>query len=194
MILDEAIEKGLQVRFHYCKYGTDKKLHKQLRSDGSVREYVINPYQMAAREGKYYLICNFEGKPRITHYRIDRIDDISILDTPARRFEQVEGGPHEALDLAKYMAEHIYMFSSSNERVQFRIKSTMISDVIDLFGDNVFFYDERDGEVSASASADYMSMKQFALRYSPDVVILSPDTLANEVKDALRTALEKYGE
>ena len=191
-VLDEAIEKKLQVSFNYCKYGTDKKLHKQLRTDGSTRDYVINPYQMAAKDGKYYLICNFDGKPRITNYRIDRIVDIRLLDTPAKPFEKVEGGPGETLDLAKYMTEHIYMFSSENERVLFRIKKSMISDVIDLFGTGVSFSDETEDEVSVSIRVDHRAMKLFALSYGADVVILSPKTLADEVRRDFAAAVERY--
>ena len=65
-LLDEAISRGRKVSFHYAQYGTDKKLHDKARPDGAVREYVVSPYQMAAREGKYYLICNY-----------DKYDDIS---------------------------------------------------------------------------------------------------------------------
>ena len=65
-MLDEAISKERKVRFHYTEYGLDKKLHLRARPDGSPREYVISPYQMAAQEGKYYLICNY-----------DKYDDIS---------------------------------------------------------------------------------------------------------------------
>ena len=70
-ILDEAISKGRKVRFHYTEYGLDKKLHLRARPDGSVREYVISPYQMAAQEGKYYLICNYDKYDDISNYRVD---------------------------------------------------------------------------------------------------------------------------
>ena len=73
-MLDEAISKGRKVRFHYTEYGLDKKLHLRARPDGSPREYVISPYQMAAQEGKYYLICNY-----------DKYDDISTTGWTASR-------------------------------------------------------------------------------------------------------------
>jgi len=193
-MLDEAIDKKKQVSFHYCKYGTDKKLHPRLRSDGTVREYVINPYQMAAKDGKYYLICNYEGKDKITNYRVDRISDIKLLDTPAVPFEKVRGGPGDELDLVKYMTEHLYMFSSENDRVDFRVKSAMISDVIDMFGTGVKFYDETEEEVSVSVRADLRSMRQFALTYAPDVVILSPASLADEVRSDMEKTVARYRE
>ena len=59
-ILDDAIRKKKKVLFEYAEYHTDKKMHLKKREDGSVREYIITPYQMAVQEGKYYLICNYD--------------------------------------------------------------------------------------------------------------------------------------
>ena len=71
-LLDEAIEKRQKAAFHYLEYGTDKKVHYRTRSDGSVREYVVSPYQMAARDGNYYLVCRREGYRGLANYRLDR--------------------------------------------------------------------------------------------------------------------------
>mgnify|MGYP000199440791 FL=1 len=48
------------------------------------------------------------------------------------------------------MKEHVYMYSSENAFVKFRIVKAMISDVIDLFGKDVTFSDETDTHVSVS--------------------------------------------
>ena len=89
--LDEAIDKGKKVRFHYLEYHSDKKLHKRVHHDGKVREYLISPYQLAAREGKYYLICNNDKYETITNYRVDRITDIEILDENVKPFNTLIG-------------------------------------------------------------------------------------------------------
>lgn len=59
-ILDEAIERGRQVQFRYGDYGTDKRLHLRTDSEGKIRDYLVNPYQMVATNGKYYLIGNYD--------------------------------------------------------------------------------------------------------------------------------------
>ncbi|MBO6060593.1 MAG: WYL domain-containing protein, partial [Clostridia bacterium] len=114
--LDNAISAGKQVSFHYLEYGTDKKLHKKCREDGTVREYVINPYQMAAKEGKYYLICNYDKYDDISNYRVDRIADVKVLDTPVKPFESLPWAKESRLDLTEYMRRHVYMFSSEDVR------------------------------------------------------------------------------
>lgn len=76
-LLDEAICKSRKVAFEYLSYGTDKQLHPRVRSDGST-DYVVSPYQMVAKEGKYYLICNFDKYDDISNYRMDRIRNIRM--------------------------------------------------------------------------------------------------------------------
>lgn len=193
-LLDEAIGKRRQVSFAYCEYRTDKKLHRKRRPDGSVREYVINPYQMAAKEGKYYLICNLDKYNDISNYRIDRITDVKILDTPIKPFESLDGAKNDLLDLSKYMTEHLYMFSSESVWVDFRIPRAMIGDVIDLFGSDVRFSDETDTQVSVRAYVNEMAMRQFAKAYAPDVVVLGPQGLVEQVREDTRKTWEMYNQ
>lgn len=191
-MLDEAISRSRQVSFTYLEYGTDKKLHKKKRPDSSVREYVINPYQMVIRDGKYYLICNYDKYNDISNYRVDRISDIKILDTPAKSFNTLDGAERRGLDLQKYMADHIYMYSGKNIRVDFTIPQAMISDVIDTFGTDVSFFDESENEISASVIVNDEAMLHFAKKYAPDVTVLSPKSLAERVAGDMEKALEKY--
>ncbi len=89
-VLDEAIYKHKKYRF--TTMNTEQTRNYTTANDlGSVREYIINPYQMAAKEGKYYLICNYDKYNDISNYRIDRIAKIKILDEPVKPFEQLTG-------------------------------------------------------------------------------------------------------
>lgn len=191
-LLDEAISKKKKVSFHYTEYGTDKKLHLRKREDGTVREYIISPYQMAAKEGKYYLICNYDKFDDVSNYRIDRIVDIRILKEPVKPFETLKQSGGRNLDLAAYMREHPYMYSSENLRVKFRISKAMISDIIDTFGSDVRFSDEDEKSVVVSTVTNEKSMEQYAKNYSPDVVVLEPESLREKIRVDLEQALKSY--
>lgn len=191
-LLDEAIGLSRKVSFHYLEYGTDKKLHKKMRPDGTVREYIISPYQMAAKEGKYYLICNYDKYDDISNYRIDRIADIKILDEQAKPFEKLKWSNGRTLDLVEYMRAHPYMYSSENVHVKFRISRAMISDIIDMFGSDVRFSDEDESGVTVSTVTNEMAVEQFAKNFSPDVVVLEPQELRNRLKDNLEKSLKFY--
>jgi len=117
---------------------------------------------------------------------------VKVLDTPVKPFEKLTGADGEPLDLAKYMVEHIYMYSSENAYVKFRIVRAMVSDVIDMFGMDVRFSDETEEHVTVTARVNELAMKQFAKSYAPDVMILEPERLKKEVKKELEMALGAY--
>lgn len=75
-----------------------------------------------AKEGKYYLICNYDKYDDVS-YRIDRMADVRVLDDePVKPFESLEGAGRTGLDLAKYMAEHVYMYSPPTRAAGFALR------------------------------------------------------------------------
>ena len=191
-MLDEAIENGRQVSFKYNQYGTDKKLHPRKSSSGEDRIYVINPYQMVATNGRYYLVCNYDKYDNIANYRVDMITDIKLLDSHAKPKKQVRG-LEAGLDLPKHMAEHIYMFSDETVRVKFIAKKYIVGEIIDWFGKDVKFSDEKEDEVTAEVKVSAMAMKFWALQYAPHITVTEPKTLREEIGTELRNAAERYG-
>ena len=176
------------------EYLTDKKIHSKKREDGSVRQYIITPYQMAAREGKYYLICNYDKYDDVSNYRIDRIRNIKILDEKGKPFQELKWSGHQNLDLAEYMKEHVYMYSSENVHVKFRIVKPMITDVIDMFGKDVTFSDENETHVTVTTKTNERAMMQFAKNFAPDVEVLKPKTMREGLREELKRAVEVYEE
>ena len=189
-ILDEAISKGKKVEFNYNDFGIDKKLHHRMNSDGTVRKYVVNPYQMAATNGRYYLIANYDRYSNISHYRIDKISDIKILDEPVKKQSELA----ESINLPKHMAEHIYMFSGESSRVTMRIDKFLVNDVVDWFGRDVSFYDETEDEVTASVIVNLKAMRYWAMQYANHIEVLKPVQLREQIKEDLRNAMNKYGD
>ena len=189
--LDEAISKHRQVSFKYCNYGLDKKLHPRLNTDGSPYEYAVSPYQIAATNGRYYLICSTGAHDNVSHYRLDRITDIRLLDSAAKPAKTVKG-LENGIDLPRHMAEHIYMFSGPSERVTFRMKKYLINDVIDWFGSDVRFSDETEDEVTAEVKVNLSAMEKWAVQYALHMTVLSPQSLADKIKSDILTAAGKY--
>ena len=191
-VLDEAIGKGRKVSFKYLEYGTDKEQHPKIDKNGEGRVYVVSPYQMAAKEGKYYLICNYDRYDDVSNYRVDRITQIEILDEKAKPFEKLKWSNGKRLDLAEYMKKHVYMSSSEDSKVAFRIVKPMISDIIDMFGKDVQFYGETEDTVCVKVNVNEAAMIQFAQSYAPDVEILEPAALRKEVKERLKKGYRAY--
>ena len=74
----------------------------------------------------------------------------------------------------------------------FRVCRAMIGDVIDLFGKDVMFSDETEESVTVSVYTNEMSAAHFAQSFAPDVTVLEPKKLRENVKNQLQQALEKY--
>lgn len=185
-ILDEAIAAGKQVAFTYNAYGTDKKLHPKRDT-----EYVVSPYQMAATNGRYYLICHNSRYADMSNLRLDRITGIRLLDTPILPAKKVQG-VRNGLDLPKHMAEHLYMFSGESVPVTFRMDKQILNDAIDWFGKDISFSDETETEVTALVVVNRSAMRYWAQQYCRFVRILTPADLAETVKEDLQSALDKY--
>ena len=169
------------------------KLHPRLDHDGRTREYLVNPYQMVATNGKYYLIGNYDKYDNVINFRLDRITGIRLLDTAAKSMRDVKG-LEKGLDLPKHMAEHIYMFSGESMRVTFRVKRYLLNDVIDWFGKDVSFSDVTEDEVTVNVKVNEEAMRLWALQYALFVRVLSPQSMADEIKKNLEIALSGYAE
>lgn len=187
-IIDEAIANGKQVAFIYNEYGTDKKLHPRRE-----REYIVNPYQMAATNGRYYLIGNYDKYNNIVNYRLDRITNIRLLDSPAKPVREVEGMKN-GFYLPKHMAEHLYMFSGESVPVTFRMSKVIVNDVIDWFGTEIAFSDETKDEVTARVTVNWSAMRYWAQQFCRHIKVLSPADLAQTLQEDFQVAIEKYKE
>ena len=190
-ILDEAISKGLQVKFTYNHYDIDKKLHPNKNKDGVEREYIINPYQIVATNGRYYLVCNYDKYDDVSHYRLDRITNIQLLDTPVKPKRKVKG-IENGLDLPKHLAEHLYMFAGESIVVKFIAKRHILNDVIDWFGKDVKFSDATDDEVTVTITVNPIAMKMWALKYSRHIKVISPQYFVDEIKEDIKFAMNNY--
>lgn len=190
-ILDDAISQGRQVTFNYSYYGSDLRLHPQTDQNGAPKEYLINPYQMAAYNGRYYLICNYDKYDDISNYRIDRITNIKLLDKPVKPVRSIKEA-NNGFDLSKYMEESLYMFSGDKKRISFRANRKIIPDILDWFGNETVILEYSESEVTAMVKANPRSMKFWAMQYLPFVRIIRPESLAEEIIDDLRCGIRKY--
>ena len=190
-ILDQAITKGRQVSFHYNKYHTDKMLHPRIGHEGNVRTYIANPYQMAAVNGRYYLICNYDKYDDVSNYRVDRITDIKLLDTPVKPMKNVKGLEH-GLNLPKHMAEHVYMFTGESVPVTFRAKKYLLTDLFDWFGKEMQFTDETEEAVTVRVTVNLDAMRKWALQYALHVKVLKPERLVDMLREDVKRAAEQY--
>jgi predicted DNA-binding transcriptional regulator YafY len=185
-VLDEAISQRKQVAFIYNQYGIDKKMHPRRET-----KYVVNPYQIAATNDRYYLICNYDKYDSVSHYRLDRMTDIEMLPTPSKDMRRVRG-LENGLDLPRHMAEHIYMFAGGSVPVRFRAQLCIVSDIVDWFGPSVVFSNRTQSHVDVSVRVNEDAMFCWAMQFGTYVEVLEPLSLRQKVKEAVCRMQQVY--
>lgn len=196
-LLCEAISKNCTVQFQYGNYVLDALNRPQLqpreRSDGTVREYLVSPYEIVISHGKYYLICCKEPHRSISHYRIDRIMNIRLNEEFERLplTETTEGGT--GFEHPKMFAEQLYMYSGMPVTCKFRADNQIIGDVIDWFGDSASFEPDFDRRhVNVTVEAQPTALHHWALQYGDHVTVQEPKSLRDLIRDTVQQLSKEY--
>lgn len=185
--VNDAIAEKKKIRFIYNSYGTDLRLHPKRDLP-----YVVNPYQIVANNGFYYLIGNYDKYDNIAHYRLDKMTNVEILDDrvkPKSKIEDFSNG----YNLPKHMAEHIYMFSGPSARVRFLAPADMMNDLVDWFGKDfriIKIHDNEMAEISVNCNEEAMFF--WALQYGPYVEVLGPASLRERIRTTIGEMSAKY--
>ena len=185
--INDAIDKKKKVSFMYNSYGTDFKFHQ--RKD---EPYIVNPYQIVANNGRYYLIGNYDKYDNISHYRLDRMTAVRILDEkrkPISDIPEIDG----SLNLPKHMAEHMYMFSGRSVDVIVLAEKQLMSELVDWFGKKFRILEENDDTIRIRVKCNESAMRYIALQYGPYMEVLSPGSLRDQIADDVQRMAVKYG-
>ena len=181
--IDIAISKGKKISFSYLQYGIDFKLHPKR----DIR-YVVSPYQMINNKGKYYLIGNYDEYDDVSHYRLDRITDVKILNENRKPMKSIKG-LEKGFDISKYISEHVYMYSGDSERIRLRTNEYMIGTLVDGFGKKVRIELDEGSDIIVSLTCNPNAFFFWAMQYGQSIEVLAPDSMRERIKKA---ALEVY--
>jgi predicted DNA-binding transcriptional regulator YafY len=182
-LIDEAIERGKQVRFIYNKYGADKRLYKTSNPR-------VSPYQLILHNQRYYLMARHERFEKVNFYRLDRITDMEIVDKPLTDIRSVEGY-QSGIDYKKISSGRPYMFSDKMEYVEFLTDEGALDQVIDWFGMDVKIEKEGD-RYRVSLLASPSAMEYWALQYLKSVEVIEPKSLRERIKKTLADGVKQY--
>jgi len=123
-VLHRAIADGKQISFRYFDIGVDKKKHYR---DG---HRTASPYALSWENEKYYLIAFYEKYDGISHFRVERMEDIAILESDI--LPQPEG-----FNLREYSKRVFSMFGGEEHEITLRFDNSLVGVVYDKFGQDV---------------------------------------------------------
>lgn len=185
-LLNDAISLQKKVSFIYNTYGKDFQLHQK-----NEKAYIINPYQMVANNGRYYLVGNYDKYSDISHYRIDKMSEVKILDENVKPMNELKDMRDE-FSLPKHMAEHIYMFGGNSVQVTMWAKKTLINELVDWFGKDFKITKENEEDYMIKLKCNQKAMFFWALQYGLYVEVLEPSELRLQLQEAVSKMEKRY--
>ncbi len=185
-MLSEAIEAGKKVRFYYGRYNEKGRLVRT-----STDKYLVNPYQIAAANGRYYLIGNVDKYDNSAHFRVEKIIDVEMSDEAVKPVTEVTEF-RNGLDLPRHMAEHIYMFSGNSELITLRVAEDGINDAYDWLGHDIYVRREDEDNFLVEVRANPFAIKYWAIQFGAVMEIMSPAWLREETGALAGEIYNKY--
>lgn len=123
----KAIDSGNKISFHYISYTPEKE--RVLRDAG--RQYIVSPYALIWNDDRYYLVARYKQESSVATFRIDRINDVEILEEDAVI--------DEAFNPSEYASKTVLMFGDSLEEQEVTLccNNDLMQNVIDRFGEDI---------------------------------------------------------
>ena len=187
-MLDEAISAKQQVRF---KYRT-RKIDKENKKSYTTKLFVVSPYALIWKDDRYYLVCNKDSHDNLMNLRLDRIRNITPLDTPARPVCECSEYKEE-FDPADYSSKMFNMFSGRVDTVTLRCHLDLREQILDRFGTSVplmavdIWHFETN--VEAAVSDGFVS---WIMQFGDRIKVMQPQYLADMVREKARKIAEIY--
>ena len=122
-LINNAIELKKKISFKIIEFDGRKK--KTYRNDDEV--YVISPYAMYWNDDFYYAVGWSDKRKKMVANRIDRMEDLQILDEKAER-------KPKGFRLTDYSHKVFEMFDGEEVRVKLECRNDLMKYVIDRFG------------------------------------------------------------
>ena len=151
----------------------------------------MNPYQMVASNGHYYLLGNIDKYDNVTYYRIDKMSKVEILEEEIKPQIEVKGIDGH-LDLPKHMAEHIYMLYGDSVTAKIKTSVGMMDVLVDGFGKDFRIVEMKDDEIVISVKCNERALFYWSLQYGPSVEVLAPDYFRERIADEIEAMAKKY--
>lgn len=184
--INDAISEKRKISFIYNEIMADFRLHPKREEPD-----IVNPYQIVANNGRFYLIGNYDKHDNVSHIRIDKMTDVKILNEKAKPMKQIPE-LKDGLDLPKHMAEHFYMFSGESVVVEIKTSECMMNELVDWFGTDFRVLKKGGDTIVARVTCNKEAMRYWALQYGPSVEILKPESLRNQLREDIKVMAEKY--
>ncbi|WP_368293732.1 helix-turn-helix transcriptional regulator [Dehalobacter sp. TBBPA1] len=181
--IHQAITAGKKIYFQYYDYTVEKE--KRFRKNGEY--YQVSPVTLTWDDENYYLITYSAKYQGLTHYRVDKMNDIRLSE------ETRDIITHNEFDIAGYAKKVFGMYNGEEDNVTIQFDNSLAGVVIDRFGKDVSIrkLDEKDFTVTLKVAVSPVFIG-WLFQFGDMAKVLSPESLICDLKQRAHMLLQQY--
>lgn len=178
--LYRAINQDCEITFHYLEWHSNGQRRKREKL------YRASPYGLCWDSENYYLVAHTQERGK-THYRVDRMADILLLDSPRQAHEQ-----YRDLNMAQYSKQVFGMFGGDPVNVRLLFPESLADSAVDKFGSDVMTIPQEGDTFTLSATVAVSPVFfSWVFSFGGRVKILGPESVRLQYQDMCRKAMEE---
>lgn len=173
-VISDAITQNRKIRYRYFEYTVSKE--RRFRHDGAF--YEVSPFALIWDDENYYMLAWDSAASKMKHYRVDKMDRVSLTDS-----EREGTAEFEKVDMSAYTKTVFGMFGGNEQKVKLRFSNHLVGVVIDRFGRDSIIIKDGDGHFTVSVNvAVSQQFLAWVFGFGADAEILSPAEVRDEMK------------
>ncbi|MCD7804981.1 MAG: WYL domain-containing protein [Oscillospiraceae bacterium] len=181
--LETALLKKKKVVF--CYYDLDMNHEKVYRREG--HHYVVEPIALVFNEDNYYLSTYSPKHDSTANYRIDRMEDVEILEDKI-----CEKASELRASMSTYTGQVFKMYGGKPRTITIQFDPSLVGAVYDRFGEDTVMKQRKDGQVTARVKVQLSPpFWGWLFQFGKLMKITVPKEVAEEYKEKVRDVLEQ---
>ncbi|OOM78805.1 WYL domain-containing protein [Clostridium sp. BL-8] len=154
-------------------------------SEGKFKRHRVTPYSFASNLGMFYIIAKSEEWDSLSHFRIDRMREVKILDE--------EGIKEEKFNVNNYLKKTWNMYGGSETKVLVKFKDgckTVVTERNMVEGRMV--EEDKDYFIYEFICNGTKGIKLWIMGFGGDAEVLEPVELREEIKEMAENMIKTY--
>lgn len=179
--VSEAIFQRKKIRFFYLRYSSRKQLVPRRKDP-----YIVEPRYIVYNDSRPYLITTSEKHPGFTHWRLDKMQNVMMLDEPVRKMKRAE-----ETEAYQYASNKLFMWTGETQWFSFLCEERIMDQMIDIFGPQMKILPASEGQFTARIKTTENGALFLAQQFLDAIELIDPPETKEKFEARLRRRLHE---